>query len=45
MEVAAGGIDAVEASINWTLAAEVEKLTLTGAAAINATGNALRQHA
>ncbi|MFM9916185.1 MAG: beta strand repeat-containing protein, partial [Rhizobacter sp.] len=41
IEVAAGGTDAVEASINWTLAAEVENLTLTGTASLNGTGNAL----
>jgi len=41
IELTAGGIDAVESSISWTLAAEVENLVLTGAAAINATGNTL----
>jgi len=39
-EVAAGGLDTVEASIGWTLAAEVENLLLTGNANINGTGNA-----
>lgn len=41
IEVASGGTDTVEASLNWTLASEVENLMLTGAAAINGTGNAL----
>jgi Ca2+-binding RTX toxin-like protein len=36
-----GGIDAVEASVTHTLAAEVENLLLTGGATINGTGNAL----
>ena len=40
-EAASGGTDTVESSITFTIGAEVENLTLTGAAAINATGNAL----
>ena len=35
------GTDQVNASVNYTLGANVENLTLTGAAAINGTGNAL----
>jgi len=38
-ELVSGGLDTVKASISWTLASEVENLTLTGASAINATGN------
>jgi trimeric autotransporter adhesin len=41
IELAAGGIDTVESNITWTLAAEVERLTLTGTGAINGTGNTL----
>ncbi|MBC7377662.1 MAG: putative Ig domain-containing protein, partial [Burkholderiaceae bacterium] len=40
-EVAGGGVDTINASISWTLGAEVENLNLTGTAAINGTGNAL----
>jgi Ca2+-binding RTX toxin-like protein len=35
------GTDLVQSSVTFTLGANIENLTLTGAAAINATGNAL----
>lgn len=38
-EVAGEGADSVSASASYTLSANVETLTLTGSAAINATGN------
>ena len=41
VELAGGGIDSVNASVIFTLAAEVENLTLTGTAVINGTGNGL----
>lgn len=41
IELTAGGTDTVEASVSYLLPAEVERLTLTGAGAINGTGNAL----
>jgi Ca2+-binding RTX toxin-like protein len=40
-ELANAGTDTVEASVSWTLGANLEHLTLTGSAALNATGNAL----
>jgi ELWxxDGT repeat protein len=40
-EAAAGGVDLVYASVTYALGAEVERLVLTGAAAIDGTGNAL----
>jgi trimeric autotransporter adhesin len=40
-ELAAEGTDRVDSSVSYSLSAEVENLTLTGATATNATGNAL----
>lgn len=41
VEAAAAGEDAVQSAVSHALAANVEHLTLTGAAAINGTGNVL----
>ena len=41
VENAGEGTDSVFSSISWTLGSNVENLTLTGSAAINATGNGL----
>ena len=41
VEAANAGTDTVQSSISWTLGANVEKLVLTGSAAINGTGNSL----
>lgn len=41
VEATNGGIDTVQSSITWTLATNVENLTLTGTGAINGTGNTL----
>jgi Ca2+-binding RTX toxin-like protein len=39
--LAAGGIDLVQSSVTWTLGANIENLTLTGAGVIDGNGNAL----
>jgi len=36
-----GGTDEVQSSVNFTLSTNIENLTLTGASAVNGTGNAL----
>jgi Ca2+-binding RTX toxin-like protein len=41
IELAGGGIDNVQSDITWSLANELENLTLTGSVAINGTGNGL----
>lgn len=41
IELAIEGTDLVQASVTYTLSAEVENLTLTGSGVINGTGNAL----
>jgi len=40
-EITNGGEDHVKSTVSFVLAANVEKLTLTGTGSINGTGNAL----
>ncbi len=41
VEAASGGTDTVRSDVSWTLGTNIEHLVLTGAAAINGTGNTL----
>jgi Ca2+-binding RTX toxin-like protein len=41
VEEADGGTDSIRSSVTWTLGANFENLTLTGASAINGSGNGL----
>ncbi|CAN5567064.1 hypothetical protein BH11PSE7_BH11PSE7_33800 [soil metagenome] len=41
IELAGGGNDLVKASVSYVLGSDIERLILTGSAAINATGNTL----
>lgn len=43
-ELAGEGVDLIESSVTLTLGAEVENLTLVGAAAIDGTGNGVANH-
>jgi Ca2+-binding RTX toxin-like protein len=40
-ELASGGTDTVQSSVNWTLGANLENLTLTGNSILSGTGNTL----
>lgn len=41
IEISGEGVDTVSSSLSWVLGEEIEKLTLTGSALIDGTGNAL----
>ncbi|HEY5724316.1 MAG TPA: M10 family metallopeptidase C-terminal domain-containing protein, partial [Allosphingosinicella sp.] len=41
VEAVVGGTDTAESSVSYTIGSEVERLTLTGTASINGTGNGL----
>jgi Ca2+-binding RTX toxin-like protein len=41
IEASGGGIDAVQSGVTWTLASNLENLSLTGTSNINASGNEL----
>lgn len=43
VEAANAGTDLVQSSVSWRMAANVEKLTLTGTANLNAVGNSLKK--
>ncbi len=44
VEQAAGGSDRIIASMDWTLGAEIERLSLAGTAGLRGTGNGLANH-
>ena len=44
IEAGAAGIDTVRSAVSWKLGANLEHLSLVGANAVNATGNAAANH-